>query len=269
MIVGGNLTDFLKNVSSHIDQIDRLHPYMTVWETCRFSWQCKVGSSHRPAVNVSNDSEIVELIRHLDEEKWAVAKVLEGLGLTRVKDTFVGDTTTVRGVSGGERKRVTVAEFAVARVPILCCDEISTGLDGKHNCVNNCSVRNATLLFLTQSVLHTPAATTYDIVKLMGSVGKMMGIVRIVSLLQPPPETVALFDEIILIDSGTVLYAGPVGEVVGHFESLGYELPERTDVADWLLVRKSRCRQCQHGILSSNTIRISVVADQVRVQISY
>jgi hypothetical protein len=72
--------------------------------------------------------------------------------------------------------------------------------------------------------------------KLLGSVGKMMGTVRIVSLLQPPPETVALFDEIILVDSGLILYAGPVGEVVEHFESLGYKLPDRTDVADWLLV---------------------------------
>lgn len=105
---------------------------MTVWETCKFAWKCKVGSSHRPPVNVSNDKEIVEFIRQLDEEKWAVTKVLEATGLTRVKDTFVGDTTTVRGVSGGERKRVTVAELAVTRVPILCADEISTGLDGKH-----------------------------------------------------------------------------------------------------------------------------------------
>jgi ABC-type multidrug transport system ATPase subunit len=70
------------------------------------------------------------LVRQLDKDKWTVTKVLEGMGLIRVKDTFVGDTTTVRGVSGGERKRVTVAELAVARVPILCCDEISTGLDG-------------------------------------------------------------------------------------------------------------------------------------------
>jgi ABC-type multidrug transport system ATPase subunit len=79
--------------------------------------------------NVS-DEEILALIRKLDQEHWAVEIVLEGMGLTRVKDTFVGDTTTVRGVSGGERKRVTVAELLGTRVPIMCCDEISTGLDG-------------------------------------------------------------------------------------------------------------------------------------------
>ncbi len=96
------------------------------------------------------------------------------------------------------------------------------------------------------------AATTFDIVKLMGSVGKMMGTVRIVSLLQPPPETVALFDEIILIDSGKVIYAGPVDEVVAHFESLGYKLPERTDVADWLLVGDGRVFECDVVVRYSN-----------------
>jgi ABC-type multidrug transport system ATPase subunit len=63
----------------------------------------------------------------------------------------------------------------------------------------------------------------------------MSSNIKIVSLLQPPPETVALFDELILIDSGRIMYAGPLDDVVGHFESLGYVLPDRTDVADWLL----------------------------------
>ena len=55
---------------------------------------------------------------------------MEALGLTRVKDTFVGDQQTVRGVSGGEKKRVTVGEMSVGFFPVLCMDEISTGLDG-------------------------------------------------------------------------------------------------------------------------------------------
>lgn len=103
--------------------------------------------------------------------------------------------------------------------------------------------------------------------KLMGSIGKMMGTVRIVSLLQPPPETVALFDEIVLIDSGKILYAGPVDEVVGHFESLGYKLPERTDIADWLLV--SNCSfECQLHVPSFNTLDNSVLTNPIWVRIS-
>jgi len=58
--------------------------------------------------------------------------------------------------------------------------------------------------------------------------------VTIVSLLQPPPETVANFDELVLIGDGKVIYAGVLEEVIGYFNGLGYEIPERMDVADWL-----------------------------------
>jgi ABC-type multidrug transport system ATPase subunit len=57
-------------------------------------------------------------------------------------------------------------------------------------------------------------------------------------LLQPPPETVANFDEIVLLGEGKIIYCGPVDEVIDYFNSLGYEIPERMDVADWLQVSK-------------------------------
>lgn len=97
------------------------------------------------------------------------------------------------------------------------------------------------------------AATTYDIVKLLGSVASVTRTIKIVSLLQPSPETVALFDEIILLDSGRVIYNGPLEEVVGYFESLGYQIPERMDIADWLVVRQryratyARSDACVHS----------------------
>jgi len=48
---------------------------------------------------------------------------------------------------------------------------------------------------------------------------------RIVSLLQPGPETFALFDEVIVLAEGYLAYAGPVSDVVEYFESLGYSMP--------------------------------------------
>ena len=61
--------------------------------------------------------------------------VLEAMGLARVSDTFVGDQESIRGVSGGERKRVTLGEMCTGRFPVLCMDEISTGLDGMYRIV--------------------------------------------------------------------------------------------------------------------------------------
>lgn len=168
------------------------------------------GPLHGPGEDVD------KLIQELDEEGWLVEIILRAVGLKRVKDTFVGNDK-VRGVSGGEKKRVTVAEMMAIRSFVECFDEISTGLD---------------------------AATTFDICTVLGEVTRMRRSIRLVSLLQPPPETVALFDEIILLDKGRVLYAGPVDHVTHHFKSLGYEQPPRMDPADWLQVSSLiRCAQ--------------------------
>ena len=72
----------------------------------------------------------------------------------------------------------------------------------------------------------------------MGAVNKITHTLKIVSLLQPPPETVANFDELILLSEGKIIYCGPVEDVIAHFNSLGYEIPQRMDVADWLQVRR-------------------------------
>ena len=49
----------------------------------------------------------------------------------------------------------------------------------------------------------------------------------LISLLQPPPETFALFDDVMLMAEGTVLYHGPVANAVEHMCSFGFELPPR------------------------------------------
>jgi ABC-type multidrug transport system ATPase subunit len=78
-------------------------------------------------------------------------------------------------------------------------------------------------------------------------------LTKIVSLLQPPPETVANFDELILLGEGKIIYSGPVAEVIDYFNSLGYEIPERMDVADWLQVSKEMMRyhMCRGNRLTS------------------
>ena len=91
--------------------------------------------------------------------------------------------------------------------PVACADEISTGLD---------------------------AAVTYDIVHSIVTFAKAARTTRIVSLLQPGPETFCLFDDVILLAKGYVIYAGPIDEVVAYFESLGYKQSSTIDVADFL-----------------------------------
>lgn len=81
----------------------------------------------------------------------------------------------VRGVSGGERKRVTSGEMLVGNQRVLCMDEISTGLDS--------AILYSIIRFLKQSVSALHSTT-------------------LISLLQPPPEVMGLFDDIIVLTEG-------------------------------------------------------------------
>jgi DNA replication protein DnaC len=81
---------------SYIDQIDRLHPYLTVKETLDFAWKCRSGGTHRHVTHGQNE-EYEALVKKLDSDGYLVLTIMEALGLTRVKDTFVGDQEKVRG----------------------------------------------------------------------------------------------------------------------------------------------------------------------------
>lgn len=153
-----------------------------------------------------NTAEAKQGILELDAEKTSVNLKIEALGISHVANTFVGNSD-VRGVSGGQRRRVTVGEMMQGPAPIFCGDEISTGLD---------------------------AASTYDIIFSLGHFTKLYKMTRIISLLQPSPETVSLFDEVILLSEGMIIYAGPLADVEDYFGSLGYIAPDTMDVADFL-----------------------------------
>lgn len=194
----------IQNAFAFISQLDKHAPRLTVEETLEFAFQCKSGGSLFKSGTVSAEEKEAEK-RALDNNLLTDI-LLTALGLKHVKDTFVGDTN-VRGVSGGQRRRVTVGEMLTAATPFMCGDEISTGLD---------------------------AASTFEMIQTILYFGRLRKFTRVISLLQPSPETVSLFDELILLADGKLIFSGPVGEVENYFGSLGYRAPEYLDTADFL-----------------------------------
>ncbi|KAL7580109.1 hypothetical protein ACA910_012870 [Epithemia clementina (nom. ined.)] len=194
----------IQNAVQYIDQLDRHSPRLTVAETFEFAFQCKAGGTMFRETEWCNEKQL-EVLKKYDSENFRVRATLIGLGLEEVSNTFVGDTN-IRGVSGGQRRRVTVGEMLQERVLVLCGDEISTGLD---------------------------ATSTYNMVDLLLHLRSDENT-RIISLLQPSPETVSLFDEVIVMSEGRIIYAGPITQVESYFASLGYRCPEHMDVADFL-----------------------------------
>lgn len=152
------------------------------------------------------DEQFAELFRQGAQYGLKPFFIMYMLGLQDVMRTLVGDAMT-RGISGGQRKRVTSGEVLVGPQNVILMDEISTGLD---------------------------SATTYSVVKSLRSIAHSLRKTLIVSLLQPPPEVLGLFDDLMLLTDGRVLFHGPVTEALPFFGTLGFVCPVRKDPASWL-----------------------------------
>ncbi|KAM1513519.1 hypothetical protein ACFX1Z_024934 [Malus domestica] len=206
--------------SAYISQHDIHNPEMTVRETLSFSSRCQgVGHRHEWLAELSRREKAANIQPDPDIDVFMKASALQGqkanvftdyvlkiLGLDICAETMVGDGM-LRGISGGQKKRVTTGEMLVGPAKVLFMDEISTGLD---------------------------SSTTYQIVNSLRQSMHILNGTAVIALLQPPPETYNLFDDIILLSDGQIVYQGPREHVLEFFESLGFKCPERKGVADFL-----------------------------------
>ncbi|KAL8505058.1 hypothetical protein ACS0TY_016317 [Phlomoides rotata] len=221
-----------RKTCAYISQHDVLHGEMTVRETLDFSARCLgVGSRYELLAELSRrekkagivpDPEIDVIMKAMSisgrKTSMITDYVLKLLGLDICSDIMVGNDMR-RGVSGGQKKRVTTGEMLVGPGRVFFMDEISTGLD---------------------------SSTTFQIVNYMRQIAHINGLTMIISLLQPPPETYNLFDDVILLSEGEIVYQGPKEHVIEFFEYMGFKCPERKGVADFLQEVTSKKDQEQY-----------------------
>ncbi|KAK8065185.1 hypothetical protein PG997_011932 [Apiospora hydei] len=129
------------------------------------------------------------------------------LGLAHAADTRVGDELGARGVSGGERKRVGIAEAALAGARLQCWDNSTRGLDSA-NAVRFCET-------------------------LRGQ-ADLLGISAAVAVYQAPQSAYELFDRVTVLYEGRQIYFGPTSEAKAYFEELGFYCPDRQTTPDFL-----------------------------------
>ncbi|TMW67542.1 hypothetical protein Poli38472_011162 [Pythium oligandrum] len=202
----------LPQLVAYIDQHDRHLPTLTVNETFEFAHECNGGKhlatteKDRFTKGTPDDNQVaLELVEEISRVMPQV--IVQQLGLETCQNTVVGNAM-LRGVSGGQRKRVTTGEMLFGMKQVLVMDEISTGLD---------------------------SASTFDIVKTFRSLAKRLNKTIIISLLQPSPEVFDLFDDVLILNEGDVIYHGPRDQAVTYFRDMGLICPPRRDVADFLL----------------------------------
>ncbi|KAH9714793.1 ABC transporter G family member 40 [Citrus sinensis] len=179
---GHDMHEFVpQRTAAYISQHDIHIGEMTVRETLAFSARCQgVGSRYDMLAELSRREKAAKIIPDADIDVFMKAVVREGqeanvitdyilkvLDLDVCADTVVGDEM-LRGISGGQRKRVTTGEMLVGPAHALFMDEISTGLD---------------------------SSTTFHIVNSLGQFNHILNGTALISLLQPAPEVTSRKDQ--------------------------------------------------------------------------
>ena len=175
-----------------IQQYDNHIPSLTVRHTLQFAAECR-WPAWLPWVNQLRANDVL-----------ITAKVL---GISRTLDTIVG-SDILRGVSGGERKRVTIGEMGIGLVAgSLIMDNWSKGLD---------------------------SATTLSITRSMRDFANLTEGCVVVSMQAPGSDVFNLFDNVCLMDKGRVMYFGPTSEVESYLNTLGFSRPSYRSVPDYV-----------------------------------
>ncbi|KAL9072295.1 MAG: hypothetical protein Q9157_005144 [Trypethelium eluteriae] len=145
--------------------------------------------------------------RRAREEIDIIANALMRMfGISHTKYTLVGDEYTP-GVSGGERKRVSIAETLAAKSAVICWDNSTRGLD---------------------------ASTALDYAKSLRIMTDISKRTTLVTLYQAGEEIYQQMDKVLVIDDGRCIFQGPSKEAKQYFIDLGFYCPERQTTADFL-----------------------------------
>ncbi|KAE8443952.1 hypothetical protein EG329_001176 [Mollisiaceae sp. DMI_Dod_QoI] len=170
-------------------------PYLTVWRTLGFAVQTKI-----PTDNIKHS-----------ERKQKISIVTEVLmkvfGLGATKTTLVGNEF-VSGVSGGERKRVSLAEVMSTNAKVSLWDNSTQGLDS------------------TTSVRFGKALRTYV---------KSGQNIAIAALYQASDDLVNLFDKITLLHEGRQIFFGTTKEAQEYLDSLGFVWSDRQSLSEFFI----------------------------------
>lgn len=172
------------------------YPDLTVDETIKFALKMRTPSAAARPDDLSREEAEAEYRETL----------LKTFGIEHTVDTKVGDEH-VRGVSGGERKRVTLAEALVNRAPVIAFDQPTRGLD---------------------------ASTALEFTKSMRTIVDYTKTTCFISVYQAGNQITECFDKVLVIAAGRCIYWGPMKEARPYFENLGFVVSPGANLSDFL-----------------------------------
>ncbi|CAN1153048.1 ABC transporter G family member 21 [Linum perenne] len=168
----------IKRRIGFVTQDDVLYPHLTVIETLTYAALLRLPKT---------------LTR--EEKSGQAEAVLEELGLARCRDTIVGGGggSPIRGVSGGERKRVSIGQEMLVNPSLLLLDEPTSGLDS------------------------TTAQRIMSTVRALARGGRTV----VTTIHQPSSRLYTMFDRVVVLSDGYPIYSGRADRVMEYFGSIG------------------------------------------------
>ncbi|XP_051129326.1 ABC transporter G family member 14-like isoform X2 [Andrographis paniculata] len=179
----------VKRRTGFVAQDDVLYPHLTVFETLFFTALLRLPKSLTK-----------------DEKSKLVEHVIVELGLTRCKFSMIGGPT-FRGISGGEKKRVSIGQEMLINPSLLLLDEPTSGLDS------------------------TAAQRIMTTLKGLAGGGRTI----ITTIHQPSSRLYYMFDKVVLLSEGSPIYYGLASTALDYFSSIGFSTPFTVNPADLLL----------------------------------
>ena len=179
-----------KNMTGFVPQEDIMLREMTVEETLKFAALTRLprDMAYKEKMNIVED-------------------VLELLDLKAIRFSQIGDEN-VRGISGGQRKRVNIGMELVSDPTLLFLDEPTSGLD---------------------------STTSMSICGALRQIASL-GLTIVAVIHQPRYEIFTMFHDVLLLaKGGRTVYHGPTEDAIGYFESLGYQCPNHVNPSDFFI----------------------------------
>ncbi|KAF9666811.1 hypothetical protein SADUNF_Sadunf16G0267300 [Salix dunnii] len=186
---GKSFSNSMKRNMGFVTQDDVLYPHLTVAETLIFT----------ALLRLENTFTEEQKIMHAEY-------VITQLGLTKCRNSIIGGPF-LRGLSGGERKRVSIGQEMLINPSLLFLDEPTSGLD---------------------------STTAQRIVSTLWELAKG-GRTIVMTIHQPSSRLFYMFDKVLLLSEGYSLYFGERSQVMDYFSSIGYAPAVPMNPADFLL----------------------------------